>query len=383
VITVELGKSFEDEIEVVEGMSFNQGHLSPSFITDKKTQSCEFQNAAFLLVDHKITSARSLIPILEQIHSQGKPLVIISADGMESEVLTTLVINKLQGLKVCAVKAPGFGDNRTAQLQDIAILTGAEIVSQDLGMKLEDVKLKQLGSAKSVSVNADNTLVLGGGGSQAEIEERCQMIRDKIASTTSEYEKEKAQERLAKLSGGVAQIKVGGASEVEVNEKKDRVVDALNATRAAISEGIVPGGGAALLYASLALEKIQGDNFDQNVGIKILKRAILQPARQIADNAGVEGAVIVSRLLEPHDGKINKNLGYNAQTGQFVDMYAAGILDPTKVVRTALIDAASVAGLMTTSQCLITDEEEEKPSAGMGGMGGGMGGMGGMGGGMF
>lgn len=270
-----------------------------------------------LLVDHKITSVRALVPILEQIHASGKPLVIISADGMESEVLTTLVLNKLQGLKVCAVKAPGFGDNRIAQLQDIAVLTGAEIISQDLGMKLEEVKIKQLGSAKTLTINADNTLILGGGGSQADIDERCQMIRDKISSTDSEYEKEKAQERLAKLSGGVAQIKVGGASEVEVNEKKDRVVDALNATRAAVAEGIVPGGGAALLYASLALDKLKGDNFDQDVGIKILKRAIQQPARQIADNAGVEGAVIVSRLLDPQFGTVNRNFGYNALVGTF------------------------------------------------------------------
>jgi len=368
-------------------MKFDQGYLSPSFVTDKKTQTCELKDASILIVDHKLNSARALVPLLEQVITQNRPLLIISADGLESEVLNLLVLNRFStGAKLCAVKAPGFGDNRTAYLQDIAVLTNAEIIAQDLGMKLEDVKLKNLGTAKNITITADSTLILGGGGSKEEIEERCQLIRDKITSSDSDYTRDKAKDRLAKLSGGVAIIKVGGASEVEVNEKKDRVNDALNATRAAVEEGIVTGGGAALLYCSIALNDLKGDNFDQGIGIKILQKAIQMPIKQIASNAGVEGAVIVSRLLEPHDGKINTNLGYNAQTGKFVDMFEEGIIDPTKVVRTALVDAASVAGIMVTTQCLVTEEEKDEPAGGMGGMGRGMGdGMGGMGGmgGMF
>eukprot|EP01125_Pyxidicula_operculata_P012526 TRINITY_DN4116_c0_g1_i1.p1 TRINITY_DN4116_c0_g1~~TRINITY_DN4116_c0_g1_i1.p1 ORF type:complete len:560 (-),score=207.50 TRINITY_DN4116_c0_g1_i1:136-1815(-) len=360
VITVESGKSLVNEIEVVKGMRFDQGYLSPSFATDKKTQACEMKDALVLIADFKISSARGLFPLLEQIAGSNRPLLIISGDGVESEVLTMLVVNRLNGLKVCAVKAPGFGDNRAAQLQDIAIMTGGKLVSQDLGGKLEDVKLKDLGSAKNITITQDHTLILGGGGAPEEIQERADQIRQKIASTTSTYEKEKATERLAKLVGGVAQIKVGGASEVEVGEKKDRVEDALNATRAAVEEGIVPGGGSALLYASLALNDLKGDNFDQNVGIQILKKAIQQPAKQIALNAGVEGAIIVSKLLEPASGKINKNMGYNAQSGVFVDMFEAGIIDPTKVVKTALIDAASVSGLLVTTQAIVTEEEEKE-----------------------
>jgi len=295
---------------------------------------------------------------------------------LESEVLNTLIINRMQGLKVVAVKAPGFGDNRSAMLQDIAILTGAEMITSELGLKLEDAKLKNLGTAKTVVVDANSTLIMGGGGEDAEIEERCVQLKEIISTSDSSYEKDKAQERLAKLRGGIAQIKVGGGSDVEVNEKKDRVVDALNATNAAIEQGIVTGGGVALLYASSKLSQLKGENFDQNVGIGIVQRALTRPCRQIAENAGKEGAVIVARLLDPPSGVINTNMGYNAQTDQYVDMFAAGIIDPTKVVRTALIDAASVAGLMITTECLVTDEpEKESPSPPMGG---GMGGMGGM-----
>jgi len=343
-------------------MKFDQGYLSPLFVTEKKSLKCEFKDAFVLITDQKISSVRSLIPILEQTASQNRPLLIIAAEGVESEVLSMLVINRLQGLKVCVVKAPGYGDNRTAMIQDIAVLTGAAIVSQEMGQKLEEVKIKDLGLAKNLTVTQDSTLILGGGGSKESIVERCDLIREKIASASGEYDRDRAKERLAKLSGGVAQIKVGGASEVEVNEKKDRVIDALNATRAAVEEGIVPGGGAALLYCSLALNDLIATttNFDQRVGVEIVQKAILMPAKTIAINAGLEGAVVVARLMDPPDGKINKNLGYNAQTGKFVDMFADGIIDPTKVVRTALVDAASVAGLLTTTQCVVSEEVKDK-----------------------
>jgi len=358
VLTVETGKSLVNEIEVVEGMKFDNGYLSPHFVTDTKALVCELKDAYILVADHKISSIRSIVPLLEQIIGSNKPLLIIAADGLESEVLTLLAFNKnLQGIKVCAVKAPGYGENRTAMIQDIAIVTGAEVISQDLGMKLEDIKLKQLGIAKNITVTADNTLILGGGGSKEAIQERCDFIQQKINSSDSEYERQKASERLAKLSGGVGIIKVGGASEIEVNEKKDRVVDSLNATRAALAEGIVPGGGSALLYCSLALSNLRGDNFDQEVGIKIIQQAVQVPLKTIASNAGIDGSIIASKLLtEP----INKNFGYNAQTNKFVDMFADGIIDPTKVVRIALIDAASVAGILTTTNCLITEEQPKE-----------------------
>lgn len=358
VLTCETGKSLVNEIEVVEGMKFDQGYLSPLFVTDTKTLTCELKDAAILVIDHKISSIRSIIPLLEQVVGSNKPLLIIAADGLESEVLTLLAYNKsLQGLKISAVKAPGYGDNRTAMLQDIAIVTGAEVISQDLGMKLEDVKLKHLGSAKNITITQDSTLILGGGGSKEAIQERCDLIKEKIDTSDSEYDRTRASERLAKLSGGVGIIKVGGASELEVNEKKDRVVDALNATRAALAEGIVPGGGSALLYCSQALSELKGDNFDQDVGIKIIQQAIQVPLKTIASNAGIDGAIIAAKLLsEP----INKNFGYNAQTGKFVDMFQEGIIDPTKVVRIALIDAASVAGILTTTNCLITEEPEKE-----------------------
>jgi chaperonin GroEL len=380
--TVETGKTLETEIDVVEGLKFDQGYLSPSFATDRKTQTVDMKDAQVLLVDHKITSARALLPILEQVSRENRSLFIISADGVESEVLTMLVLNKLNGLKVCAVKAPGFGDNRTSMLQDMAVLTGAEIVSQDLGHKLEEVKLKHLGKAAQITATQDHTIILGGGGSKDDIAERCSLLRDKLKQPElSTYEKEKVQERLAKLLGGVAVIKVGGASEFEVGEKKDRVDDALNATMAAIDEGIVAGGGAALLYASLALKSLKGDNFDQDIGIEIVRKAIQRPIKQIAENAGVEGAVVVSRLLNPPNGKVDTDMGYNAQTGVYENMIEAGIIDPTKVVRTALVDAASVAGLMVTTEVLVSEEPEKTgPAGGAGGMGGmGGGGMGGMG----
>jgi len=355
VLTVETGKSLVNEIDVVEGMKFDQGYLSPHFVTEAKTLTCELKDSYVLVIDHKITSIRSILPLLEQVISSNKPLLIIAADGLESEVLNLLTINKtLQGIKICAVKAPGYGDNRTAMLQDIAVVTGAEIISQDLGMKLEDIKVKQLGLGKNISITSDATLILGSGGSREAIQERCEIIKEKINTTDSEYEKTRASERLAKLSGGVGIIKVGGVSEIEVNEKKDRVVDSLNATRAALAEGIVPGGGSALLYCSLALEDFKGDNFDQDVGIKIVQQAIQVPFKTIVSNAGIDGAVIASKLLtEP----INKNNGYNAQTNKFVNMFEEGIIDPTKVVRIALHAAASVAGILTTTNCLITEEK--------------------------
>jgi len=299
-------------------------------------------------------------------------LLVIAAEGVESEVLATLVINKYRGLQVSAVKAPGFGDNRKLNMQDIAVITGGEVVSEELGMKLEDVTMEQLGTAKKVTITQDDTIILGGSGTKEAIDERCAMIKESIQKTTSDYEKEKAQERLAKLSGGIAVLKVGASSEVEVNEKKDRITDALNATRAAVEEGIVPGGGVALLYAGLALKDLKGENFDQNIGIQIVQKAIQVPCRTIVNNAGHEGALIVGRLL--NTDKIDKNIGFDAYTGQYVDMLKAGIIDPTKVVRTALTDAASVASLMTTTEVMVTELPKEESTHSHGGGGGGMGG---------
>mmetsp|Transcript_11092 Transcript_11092/g.34016 ORF Transcript_11092/g.34016 Transcript_11092/m.34016 type:complete len:581 (-) Transcript_11092:147-1889(-) len=371
-ITVSDGKTADDELEVVEGMKFDRGYISPYFVTDAKTQRAELENALLLLVEKKITSVQQIIPILEAVSRQSRPLLIVAED-VESEALATLVINKLRaGLKVVAVKAPGFGDNRKANLQDMAVLTGATLGSEDYDMKLEDMSLEHLGTAKKITISKDDTIILNGGGQKKDIEDRCENIRVAIENSTSEYEKEKLQERLAKLSGGVAVIKVGGSSEVEVKEKKDRFTDALNATRAAVEEGIVPGGGTALLAASRdCLKDLKGKNFDQNVGIDIVKKALRVPCLAIARNAGVEGSVVVEKLL----GKSEKDLGwgYDAATDTYKDLIKEGIIDPTKVVRTALERAASVASLMTTTECMVVQmPEKEKPVPDMG-AGGGMG----------
>lgn len=376
VITCQDGKTLEDELEVVEGMKFDRGYISPYFLTDAKTQKCEFEHAHILFYEGKINSLHSLVPVLEQIVKEQRPLLIVAED-VEGEALATLVVNKLRSsLKVCAVKAPGFGDNRKANLQDLAILTGGQVISEDVGLKLENVDMTMLGTAKKVTVSKDDTIVLDGAGSKEALDERVELLQASIEATTSEYEKEKLQERLAKLSGGVAVLKVGGATESEVSEKKDRVVDALNATRAAVESGIVAGGGSALLHASKSLDKIIADlpSIDQRIGAEIVQKAIRFPARQIADNAGDEGAVVVGKLLEEKD----TNVGYDAQNGVYCNMYENGIIDPTKVVRTALVDAASVAGLMTTSEAIVYEVKEDKPEPPMGAPGGGMGGMPGM-----
>lgn len=378
VITVQDGKTLHDELEVVEGMRFERGFISPYFITDAKSQKCILEDPHILLVEKKVSSLQQLVPVLESvIKSQGSLLII--AEDVDSEALATLVVNKLRaGIKVCAVKAPGFGDNRKATMQDLALLTGGTVISEDMGMKLETVTPEQLGRCKKIEVDKNNTVVLGGAGDAEGIKERCDLIKDSIETTKSDYEREKLQERLAKLSGGVAVIRVGGASEVEVGEKKDRVVDALNATRAAVEEGIVPGGGKALLYCSTkmdALKETKAINMDQKIGIDIVKKALQAPLKQIAANAGEEGAVIVGELMK--EGTPIEQ-GFDAQLGIFTDMYAAGIIDPTKVTRTGILDAASVAGLLTTSESMIVD----KPSEGGAGAGappmGGMGGMPGM-----
>jgi chaperonin GroEL len=373
VITVQDGKTLKDELEIIEGMSIDQGFISRYFVTDAKNQRTEFEDALVLLCDKKITSAHSLVPVLELITRERKKLLII-AENIEAEALAMLILNRARGMAVVAVKAPGFGDNRKTLLQDLAVVTGAEVISEELGLKLESVEMRQFGSVKRLIVNQNDTVFLNGGGTKEAVEERIQLIRDAIVQTTSDYEKEKLQERLAKLSGGVAILKVGGASEVEVGEKKDRITDALNATKAAVEEGIVPGGGAALLYATKSLDKLKLENSDQAVGVKIIKDALKVPARTIADNAGVEGAVVVGKLLEGSDVEY----GYNAQTGVYENMVKAGIIDPTKVVRTALVDAASVASLMTTTEAMIVELPKEEPKVPMA-PGGGMGGMGGMG----
>eukprot|EP00188_Purpureofilum_apyrenoidigerum_P003064 Plantae.Rhodophyta-Purpureofilum_apyrenoidigerum.ctg31178.p1 GENE.Plantae.Rhodophyta-Purpureofilum_apyrenoidigerum.ctg31178~~Plantae.Rhodophyta-Purpureofilum_apyrenoidigerum.ctg31178.p1 ORF type:complete len:579 (+),score=150.11 Plantae.Rhodophyta-Purpureofilum_apyrenoidigerum.ctg31178:157-1893(+) len=369
-ITVSDGKTADDELEIVEGMKFDRGYISPYFVTDTKTQKAELENALILLVEKKVSSVQQIIPILEAVSRQSRPLLIVAED-VESEALATLVINKLRaGLKVVAVKAPGFGDNRKANLQDIAVLTGATLASDDYDVKLEDMSFEHLGNAKKITISKDDTIILNGGGEKKEIEDRCENIRAAIEGSTSEYEKEKLQERLAKISGGVAVIKVGGSSEVEVKEKKDRFTDALNATRAAVEEGIVPGGGTALLCASRdALKDVQGKNFDQNVGIDIIRKALRVPCLAIARNAGVEGSVVVEKLLS----KTEQGWGYDAATDTYKDLVKDGIIDPTKVVRTALERAASVASLMTTTECMVVQlPEKEKSVPDMGG-GGGMG----------
>ena len=385
VITVEEAQSLDTELDVVEGMQFDRGYLSPYFITNAEKMVSEQEDPYILLHETKLTSLQAMLPILEAVVQSSRPLLIIAED-IEGEALATLVVNKLRGgLKVAAVKAPGFGDRRKAMLEDIAILTGGQVISEDLGIKLENVTLDMLGTAKRVAMTKEETTIVNGAGKKADITGRCNQIRAQAEETSSEYDKEKLQERLAKLAGGVAVIKVGGATEVEVKERKDRVDDALSSTRAAVEEGIVPGGGAALVYAARALNKLKGGNADQQAGIDIVHRAIQAPIRQIAENAGVDGSVVASKVSESK----NTNWGFNAQTEKYVDLVRDGIIDPTKVVRTALQDAASVAGLLITTEAMVAEKPEKKAAGpamppdmgGMGGMGGmdGMGGMGGMG----
>ncbi len=367
VITVEEAKTLETELEVVEGMQFDRGYLSPYFITNTEKMEVELEEPLILLLEKKISSLQTMLPLLEAVVQIGRPLLIIAED-IEGEVLATLVVNKLRGgLKVAAVKAPGFGDRRKAMLEDIAILTGGQLVSEDLGIKLENVKIDMLGNAKRVIVKKDDTTIIDGRGDKAVIQTRVSQLRAQIEDTTSDYDKEKLQERLAKLAGGVALIKVGGATEIEVKERKDRVDDALNATRAAVEEGIVVGGGVALLRAAFTLS-LKLDNEDQNIGVAIVKKALEAPIRQIAENAGVEGSIVVGKLRETKD----ETFGFNAQTEEFVDMYAAGIIDPVKVVRIALQDAASIGGLIITTEASIA-EAPKRANADTGAMGSGMG----------
>ena len=375
VITVEEAKGLVTELDVVEGMQFDRGYISPYFITNPDKMIVELNDALILIHEKKLTSLQPMLPVLEAVVQSGRPLLII-AEEIEGEALATLVVNKLRGgLKVAAVKAPGFGDRRKAMLEDIAIVTGGQVISEDIGIKLENVKLDMLGKAKTVKIDKDNTTIIDGAGKKTDIQSRVAQIKAQIEETTSDYDKEKLQERLAKLAGGVAVIRVGGATEVEVKERKDRVDDALNATKAAVEEGIIPGGGTALLYASKALKDLTGDNEDQTQGINIVRRAIQYPIRQIVNNAGQEASIVVGKL---HDQKSN-TFGYNAQTGEYVDFIEAGIVDPAQVVRVALQNAASVAGLLITTEAMITDRPK-KDSGAPGGMpgGGGMGGMGDM-----
>jgi len=372
VITVEEAKTVETELDIVEGMQFDRGYLNPYFITNADKMTAVLDDPYILIHEKKLTSLQPMLPILEAVVQGGRPLLII-AEEVEGEALATLVVNKLRGgLKVCAVKAPGFGDRRKAMLEDIATVTGGQVISEDLGIKLENVKLNMLGTAKRVTVDKDNTTIVDGSGKKADIQARVGQIKAQIEETTSDYDKEKLQERLAKLAGGVAVIRVGGSTEIEVKERKDRVDDALNATKAAVEEGIVPGGGTALLYAIKALKDLTGVNEDENQGIAIVRRAIQYPIRMIVNNAGQEASIVVGKL---QDQKSN-TFGYNAQTGEYVDFIAAGIVDPTKVVRVALQNAASVAGLLLTTEAMIADRPK-KDAAPMGGPGGG--GMGGMG----
>jgi len=372
VITVEDAKGLDTELDVVEGMQFDRGYLSPYFVTNPEKMTCEFENPYILLYEQKLANLQPLIPVLEAVVQSGRPLVIVAED-VEGEALATLVVNRLRGgLKVCAVKAPGFGDRRKAMLQDIAILTGGQVVSDDLGMKLENITLDMLGCAKKIEITKDDTTIIDGIGDKELISARTAQIRKEIEETTSDYDREKLQERLAKLSGGVAVIRVGGASEVEVKEKKDRIDDALHATRAAVKEGVVAGGGVALLYASRVLDKLTPANQDQKVGIDIIRKATQAPIRQIVENAGLDGAVIAGKLMESTD----TNYGFNAQTGEYTDMVKAGIIDPTEVVRTALQDAASVGGLLITTEAMITEKPKKDCHCSEGaGAPGGMGGM--------
>jgi chaperonin GroEL len=368
VITAEEAKSLSSELEVVEGMQFDRGYTSPYFITNAEKMTCELENPFLLIHEKKLSGLQPLLPVLEQVVQSGRPLLVIAED-IEGEALATLVVNKLRGgLKVAAVKAPGFGDRRKAMLEDIAVLTKGEVISEDLGIKLENVTLEMLGTAKKVVITKEETTIIEGAGKHEDIKGRCNQIRTQIEETTSDYDREKLQERLAKLAGGVAVIRVGGATETEVKEKKDRVEDAMHATRAAVEEGIVPGGGVALLYAAKALDSVKFDNEDQRIGIDIVRRALQTPCRQIAENAGVDGAVVAGKLSEKGD----LNFGFDAQSEQYVDMFKAGIIDPTKVVRTALQDAASVASLLITTEAMVAEKPEKKapPMPGGGGMGG-------------
>jgi len=380
VITVEEAKSLETELEVVEGMEFDRGYLSPYFITNAEKMTCEMENPYILLHEKKLSNLQPMLPMLEAVVQSSRPLIIIAED-VDGEALATLVVNKLRGgLKVAAVKAPGFGDRRKAMLEDIAILTGGQLVSEDIGIKLENVDLKMLGTAKRVVITKEETTVVDGAGKKAGIEGRCNQIRAQIEETSSDYDREKLQERLAKLAGGVAILRIGGGSEVEVKERKDRVEDAMNATRAAVQEGIVTGGGVALLNAAKVLNKVEVDNDEQRVGVDIVRRALETPIRQIVANAGGDPSIVVGKINDSKDHAF----GYDAQNDKFGDMVKAGIIDPTKVVRIALQDAASVAGLLITTEAMIADAPDDKGdagagAAGMGGMGGGMGGMGGMG----
>ena len=370
VITVEEAKSLETELDVVEGMQFDRGYLSPYFITNADKMICELENPFILIHEKKLSGLQALLPVLESVVQSGKPLLII-AEEVEGEALATLVVNKLRGgLKVAAVKAPGFGDRRKAMLEDIATLTAGQVISEELGIKLESVTLDMLGRAKKVVLEKENTTIVDGAGKKADIQARCTQIRAQIDETSSDYDREKLQERLAKLAGGVAVIRVGGATEVEVKERKDRVDDAMHATKAAVEEGILPGGGTALLGAVKSLKNLRSANDDQTRGIAIVRQALESPARQISENAGVDGSVIVGKILEQDD----VNFGYDAQAGKYTDMVKAGIIDPTKVVRLALQDAASVAALLITTEAMIAERPEKKPAMPAGGPGGGMGG---------
>jgi chaperonin GroEL len=372
VITVEEAKSLETELDVVEGMQFDRGYLSPYFITNAEKMVAELEDAYILIHEKKLSSLQPMLPVLEAVVQTGKPLVIIAED-IEGEALATLVVNKLRGgLKVAAVKAPGFGDRRKAMLEDIAILTGGQMIAEDLGIKLENVTLAMLGKAKRIRIEKENTTIINGAGKKSDIEGRVGQIKAQIEETTSDYDKEKLQERLAKLAGGVAVIRVGGATEVEVKEKKDRVDDSLNATRAAVEEGIVAGGGVALLRAKAAVAKLKSENADEQAGINIVLKALESPIRQIVENSGGEGSIVVGKILEHK----SQTYGFNAQTDEYVDMIEAGIIDPAKVVRTALQDAASVAGLLITTEAMVAEMPKDKPAMPMGGGGGG--GMGGM-----
>ena len=374
VITVEEAKRLHSELDVVEGMQFDRGYTSPYFVTNAEKMICDLENPYILIHEKKLSSLQSMLPVLEAVVQSSRPLLIIAED-IEGEALATLVVNKLRGgLKVAAVKAPGFGDRRKAMLEDIAILTSGQVISEDLGIKLENVSLDMMGSAKRITITKEETTIVEGAGNKKDIEGRCNQIRAQIDETTSDYDREKLQERLAKLAGGVAVLNIGGATEVEVKERKDRVEDALNSTRAAVEEGIVPGGGVALLYATRVLGKVECENDDQKVGIDIIRRALQAPTRQIAENAGVDGAVVAGKLLEQKDA----NFGFDAQTETYKDLVKAGIVDPVKVVRTALQDAASIAGLLITTEAMVAEKPDDKPAmpmpppdmGGMGGMGG-------------
>lgn len=371
-ITVEEAKGLEFEVNVVEGMNFDRGYLSPYFITNAEKMAVEMENPYVLLFEKKISNLQPMVPLLESVVQSGRPLLIIAED-VEGEALAALVVNKLRaGLKIAAVKAPGFGDRRKSIMEDVAVLTGGQLISEDLGMKLETVTLKQLGQAKKIIIDKESTTIVDGAGKSVDVKARCSSIKAQIEETTSDYDREKLQERLAKLSGGVAIIKVGGTTEVEVKEKKDRVDDALAATRAAMQEGIVAGGGSALLFAGRVLDKVKGANEDQNVGVNIIKKVIQAPIRQIAENAGFDGAVVANQVLS----KGQVSYGYNAQTNEYVDMFKAGIVDPTKVVRTALQDASSIAGLLITTEAAVIEKKDDSSGHNHPPMGGGMGGMG-------